>query len=171
MTSSNSASPTIGGGYGRGATPYKQRAFERQRRALELRSAGATYEQIAQALGYAGTAGARHAVKLALKATLREPAEEVRQMALDRLDVALRAIWPRIVAGDDAAIASLIRLEKRRAELLGLDAPTRTELTGKDGRPIQVEARPPLDFGLLSDEELELLSALGERLRAGEVVP
>jgi hypothetical protein len=111
-------------------------AVERQRSALDMRRAGATYDQIARALGYASASGARKAIALGLKATLREPAAELRELMLDRLDTGLRAIWPRIITGDDAAIASMIRIEKRRAELLGLDAPKVTEFSGQGGAPL-----------------------------------
>ena len=54
---------------------------------------------------------------------MREPAEEVRELMLERLDAALRAVWPRVLEADDGAINSLLRIEARRAKLLGLDAP------------------------------------------------
>ena len=38
------------------------------------------------------------------------------------------------------AIATLLRVAERRAKLLGLDQPSRTELSGPDGGPIQIAA-------------------------------
>ena len=98
-------------------------AAERQRQALDLRRAGATYEQIARTLGYRSFSGARKAVQSGLKTSLREPADELRQLMADRLDTALRAIWPQVVAGDYDAIATMLKIETRRAKLFGLDAP------------------------------------------------
>jgi len=48
---------------------------------------------------------------------------------------------------------------KRRAEMLGLDAPMR--LAGPAGGPLQVQA-VPVDLGRLSDEELALLEKILE---------
>ena len=44
-----------------------------------------------------------------------------------------------------------LRVKERRARLLGLDAPQRQEVTGREGGPIRYE----YDFSQLSDEELE----------------
>ena len=97
-------------------------AHARQLQALELRLAGATYEQIAEQLGYAGRSGAFKAVESALKQTLREPAAELRSLSAERLDRATLAIWRAVGAGDLHAIDVLLRLEARRARLLGLDS-------------------------------------------------
>jgi hypothetical protein len=144
---------------------------ERRRQALELRKAGYTFEAIAKAIGYKDHSGAYRSVQTALKQLVAQPAAEVRELELARLDQLLLGLWPRAIAGHEKAVASVLRIMERHADLLGLDAPKRQELTGKDGRPIQVESRPPLDYSLLSDEEVEHLSALGERLRVGAVEP
>jgi hypothetical protein len=102
-------------------------AHARQLQALELRLAGVTYEQIAGQLGYASRSGAHKAVGAALKATLREPADELRELAAERLDRATTAIWRRVQDGDGHAIDVLLRIEARRAKLLGLDAPAPRE--------------------------------------------
>jgi len=54
------------------------KAHERHLQALELRKAGATYQVIADQLGYASPKGAHKAVTSALKATLREAGDDVR---------------------------------------------------------------------------------------------
>jgi hypothetical protein len=102
------------------------RSQTRKVKALELRKAGATYQAIADQLGYAGPHGAHQAVASALKATLREPADELRELELVRLDSALLAIWRRVQGGDDKAIDRLVRIMERRAKMLGLDAPRAT---------------------------------------------
>jgi hypothetical protein len=51
-------------------------------------------------------------------------------------------------------------LKKRRAEMLGLDAPVR--ISGPGGGPIQVQA-VPIDLSKLSDEELTTLEKIVER--------
>jgi len=100
-------------------------AHGRQVKALELRLAGCSYEQIASQLGYAGRSGAYKAVETALRQTLREPAEALRTISLERLDRVTLAIWRAANAGDLRAIDVLLRIEARRAKLLGLDAPAK----------------------------------------------
>ena len=59
-------------------------------------------------------------------------------MELDRLDVALDALADRIEQGDDRAVATMLRIQERRAKLLGLDSPDRqqVEVTGIDPREL-----------------------------------
>jgi len=97
-------------------------SHERQLAALELRKAGASYAQIAEQLGYRSASGAHKAVTAALKATLKEPADAVRELEVLRLDSALLAIWRRVQAGDEKAIDRLLAIMKRRSDLLGLAA-------------------------------------------------
>ena len=100
------------------------RAHERHLQALELRKAGVTYEVIAGQLGYATASGARKAVVSALKATLREPAAELRELELARLDAMLLPLWRPVQAGDEKAVDRALRIMERRARLLGLDRKT-----------------------------------------------
>jgi len=100
------------------------RAHERHLQALELRKAGVTYEVIATQLGYANASGARKAVVSALKATLREPAAELRELELARLDAMLLPLWRPVQAGDEKAVDRALRIMERRARLLGLDRKT-----------------------------------------------
>ena len=116
----------------------KIKAHERHLAALELRKAGASYQTIAERLGYRSSSGAHKAVSSALKATLREPADELRELEVTRLDAALLAIWRRVQSGDERAIDRLLGIMKRRAALLGLDRPARRELSGLGGGPIEV---------------------------------
>ena len=138
------------------------RAHDRHLRALELRKAGATYQQIADELGYSGPRGAHKAVASALKATLKEPADEVRALELARLDAALLAIWQRVRRGDEKAIDRLLSIMKRRMDLLGLAAPKRHHLSGV----LATLSRDDVDLKALSREELEMLEALVEKLDA-----
>ena len=103
-------------------------SHERKLRALDLRKAGATYQMIADQLGYGGPSGAYKAVTSALKATLKEPADELRTMELERLDAMLLPLWRRVQNGDERAVDRVLRIMERRAKLLGLDAPTKVDL-------------------------------------------
>jgi hypothetical protein len=98
-------------------------ATERQRQALELYKAGIGYQGIADRLGYAGPSGAYKAVEAALYKTLQQPADELRGLELERLDALHAAVWPAAIRGNLRAVDRVLKIMKRRAALLGLDAP------------------------------------------------
>jgi hypothetical protein len=100
--------------------------IEKERQVVELRRAGATYEECARAVGYATPQGAYLAYHRALKRTLLDAgADEARQVEIDRLDRLQRAAWPKALQGEVPAINSVLKIMERRSRLLGLDAPTR----------------------------------------------
>jgi hypothetical protein len=120
---------------------------EKQRRALELRKAGASYDAIAAKVGYANRGGAYKAVAAALAEITAEPAADVKKLEVERLDAQLRRLDraqrdaklmadPELVAKVGAVI---LKVAERRARLLGLDA------------PVKVQEVPPAK---LSDEQL-----------------
>lgn len=138
---------------GRAARVPAAELIERERQVLQLKRAGLTFDVIAERLGYANRGGAYKAYKRALARTLQQPAAEVRELEQDRLDAIQARVWQiltgshplvqsgKVVAADDgrqlqdagpviAAANTLIRLAKRRAELLGLDAPAQVEVMG-----------------------------------------
>ena len=102
---------------------------EKEAQVLELRKAGATFQQIAKAVGYADPSGAKRAYDRAMQATIRQPADEIRRLESERLDAMQKAVWPPALAGTLAAIDRVITIMNRRAKLLGLDLPTRREVT------------------------------------------
>lgn len=115
----------------------KVAAHERRLKCLELRIAGKSLREIARETGYGSVSGVHKAIAAALLDTLREPAEDVRALELERLDAMWRKVWQRIERGDLAAVDRGLRIQDRRAKLLGLDAPTKQEVTGKDGEALQ----------------------------------
>jgi hypothetical protein len=95
-----------------------------ERKAMELRRAGVTYEGIAERLGYQTRNGAHRAVARALA---RNPAADVagvRELETDRLDRLLVAVWPTAMKGDAKAVDQVLKIAERRARLLGLDVST-----------------------------------------------
>jgi len=136
---------------------------ERDREACRLRTRGVTYQQISDQLGYGGEAHARRAVKLCLAAIQTEGAEELRALQLDQLDYltaqALGVLERRhltitptgkIVHADGEpvlddgpvlqAIDRLLRIQERRAKLMGLDAPQRREVLTLDAIDAEIAA-------------------------------
>ena len=94
------------------------------------------------------------ALKL-MNAELVEEADEVRRLELERLDGLYKAAWPKAEDGDERAIASCLRIMGRRAELQGLDAAKRKEISGPAGGPIET-----VDYSVYSDEDLKALGNL-----------
>lgn len=101
--------------------PKRIRSVERQAEAMELRKAGATYAMIAEQLGYSDGHSAAQSIRSALQKAIREPAEELREMELERLDHIMLVLWPKVNAGDMAAIDRAMRVQLRIAELAGYD--------------------------------------------------
>lgn len=126
-------------------------AAERQRKALEARKAGASYDQIARQLNYAGPSSAHKAVITALQRTIQEPADELRQLELTRLDALLIPVWGQAMKGSLPAIDRAIRIMERRAKLLGLDAPLKFSIA-------DVVNQVAEELGLTADETAETLT-------------
>lgn len=110
----------------------------RRPEALVMRLEGKTYAEIGRALGIAEKNAWRY-VQQAL-AEHAEAQEEhvahVRALQDRRLDALLTYLWSAIQQSDPRAVQVAVAIEKRRAELLGLDAPKKLEHTGKDGAPL-----------------------------------
>ncbi|MFD6035735.1 hypothetical protein ACFWHF_14510 [Streptomyces griseoincarnatus] len=116
-----------------------------------------SYRRIGEALGIAPST-AFEAVQRALKEIVQEPAEEVRRLELERLDGMYEHVLGvlerqhvtvsqgRVVRlqnpdtgqeepiPDDgpilAAVTTLLKIQERRAKYLGLDSPSRVDLSG-----------------------------------------
>ena len=100
---------------------------DREIKVLELRRAGLTWQRIAEETGYADASGAYLAYKRAIKRTMQQPADELREQELDRIDRLQLALWPKAMKGDNASINTIVRLMERRARLLGLDTPIKIQ--------------------------------------------
>ena len=107
-------------------SPRRIAAMEKQVQALELRKAGATFEQIGKALAMSPQ-NAYASVDAALKRLQREPAEQVLALELERLDAMLIAVFKAAKAGDLQSINSVLAIQGRRTRYLGLDAPVKSE--------------------------------------------
>jgi hypothetical protein len=116
-------------------SPVKVQAAQRRKSAVELRVAGRTYVQIAAELGVSKQR-AYQAVAEAVaevNANCRESAEELRRVECERLDALQIAFWDKAAAGDVKAADVVLKVMNRRARLLGLDAPTRTQVEATTG--------------------------------------
>ena len=102
--------------------PAKITQAERRRQALELRKAGATYEQIAAELGIKSKRAAWGIVQTALAEITHEPAQQVLDLELARLDAMLVGLWSTARKGNHGSVDRVLRIMDRRARYLGLDA-------------------------------------------------
>ncbi len=92
--------------------------LERRTRAVQLVSAGCSYDEVAVELGYANRSGAWKAVQAALRAREAESVDEYRLLNLQRLDALLAQVWPDAMRGDPKAVATARRILDSQCRLL-----------------------------------------------------
>jgi hypothetical protein len=155
---------------------------EREAKALALRRDGHTYTEIGQALGVSRQMATR-IVQRGLRRIVVEPATDVRKIELDmlgHLQVEALAVLRRrhflvqageVVARTDpdtgrveellddgpvlAAIAAVVRIQQRRAAILGLDEPARAKVDVR--AEVEAEVRAELSTVDALDQELRQL--------------
>lgn len=143
--------------------PRDVKTEHRDAQALELRKAGASYDQIARQLGFAQKSGAHHSVMRALKASIamrNAAAEDVLEIELQRLDEMLLGLWSEARKGRWLAVDRVLKIMERRSAFLGLDAPKRSEISGADGGPIQIDQEVHVE--LSTEQRLERIRYLFE---------
>lgn len=108
-------------GTSRKASKITQARRERMAKVLELRKAGVTFRKIGEQLDVTHQQ-AYHDYRDALAEITREPAEEVRDLELARLDDLYLIAYSRARKGNDMrAVDSALKIMDRRAKYLGLD--------------------------------------------------
>lgn len=133
------------------------RAAELRVKITDLRKRGLSHRQIADQLGIAFQTSAKH-VKRELGLLAKQAAEnadEIRQLEVLRLDELLFALWPN--RREPRYTDSILRVMSRRAELLGLDAPTKVDAKVESDVPMTPEERATA---------LETILATAEKRRA-----
>ncbi len=139
-------------------SPRRIEAKEKQRQALELRKAGATYDGIARQIGYKSKQAAEYAVKAALSRITDPIAAEVLKIDLERLDQWLLAMAPKLRLGDPFTVQIALNIIARRAKLLGLDSPIKVDSKS------EVEIKDKRDLSGASEEDLKQALAEVERI-------
>lgn len=120
----------------------KIRTAERRAKALALRKAGATLDQIGQELGVT-----RQAVHKMLSIVLEKAAEEERESAKalrelqnQQLDEMQLGIWKEVRKGDEKKLDRMLRIMERRAKLNALDSPLEIDVSVKGEREVVLGA-------------------------------
>lgn len=140
--------------------------------AASLRSSGLSYESIAQRQGCSiSTAHSR--VQRALKAVVQEAGSELRDLELQRLDLLWRVAQGemlrehpvvnqgRVIRGEDgeplkdamprlAALNALLKIQDRRAKLMGLDAAVKADVRVSNGVDRSIE-QFAAEFGIMAE--------------------
>jgi hypothetical protein len=118
-----------------GRSRVKPETLEKERKVLEYRRGGLTFDLIAERLGYASASGAHKAYLSACNRIVYEDVIEVRKSEMDRLDIAQAAIWGDLTDTQNVdantrarLVMALIKIMERRARLLGLDMPTKAQV-------------------------------------------
>lgn len=115
----------------RGKSAEKAAILKRQALALEFRIQGMPYRKIADRLGVeVGTAFADVKNEMALLSEMnQEAAEDLRQLSLDRLDVAIAGATPFVQAGSAAHIGAYASAIEKQAKIAGIIKPTEISIT------------------------------------------
>jgi len=118
-----------------GRSKVKPETLEKERKVLEYRRGGLTFDLIAERLGYASASGAHKAYLSACNRIVYEDVVEVRKSEMDRLDIAQAAIWGDLTDTQNVdantrarLVMALMKIMERRARLLGLDMPTKAQV-------------------------------------------
>lgn len=131
----------------------KARKLDHQRQALELRRMGMGYVEIGHHLNISKT-HAHRLVKDAMAGAIAQvtaDAGDMKAEQLSRLDGMLAGLWPAARKGAVGAVDRVLKIEERRAKLLGLDAPVKHAVGGdKDAPPIQTQHAHELSDDVLA---------------------
>ena len=112
----------------RGKTPPQNTAktiniAQRRRDAVELRKAGATFDRIAEALGYNDGQAARRDVNKFVKDQGQDTKDEMTRLVMEQFGHQEMLLWRRMQKGDLAAFDRWFKLKQEIIKLYGLSAP------------------------------------------------
>lgn len=123
-------------------TKKKAELETRRRDVARLYNRRFTQEQIAEALGVNQSTVSRDIAVLLERwqGQQQDEIDTVIARELVELDLMEKELWTQWQATKDSKVMRLVLdVKKRRADLLGLDAPQRQEVTGKDGGDLTVK--------------------------------
>ena len=143
----------------------KLETIDKQKQALELRMAGRTWQEIADALGYASHTGAIAAVKTVLARSDADYGNSFRTLTLERLTKILQTYWPAMLRGDQSSATVCLKTIKDMRDVTGIDMPARVEHSGPEGNPIQHQV-VTIDVGDIEDALATLRDAGAIRVEA-----
>jgi len=118
----------------------------RRERVAELRLKGLSERAIAKEVGC--SLGTVHSDLDAVLEDAQQSAvsymSRAKVLSLRRLERAIEAIWDAVKSGNLEAVDRLVRIEARRAKVVGFDAADKLEMSGPREEPIKIDARNAL---------------------------
>jgi cytidylate kinase len=157
------------------ATPEQHMMIvDRQRQVLTLVARGRTFRQIAAELGIS-VSQAHRDYEAGLRATLQQPADELRAKEMAVIEVVLEeALRIFLEAGNlnqrIRVLPGLTSVLERRAKLLGLDAPERRMVEVVSDEAIQAEIRRLTQLAGLR-EDISITELVGILNRRNQAIP
>jgi DNA-binding CsgD family transcriptional regulator len=111
-------------------------AQERRTKATEMHKLGMAYDKIAEQLGMSVSSVHKTVRKAMEQARERQnqDADTILTMELENLDRLQLAAMPGALKGNHLLIDRVLKIQERRAKLLGLDAPDKIAPTSPDGQ-------------------------------------
>lgn len=110
-------------------TPDAIDTRERDQQALQLRRSGVTWDAIAQQLKYASAGHAFNQVKKLMHEYPREDVEAYRDLLIDRQELVIRVLTPKVLKADTWAIDRYLKACEQLARLTGANRPERLEVS------------------------------------------
>jgi hypothetical protein len=107
--------------------PKAIESAEMRAQVLELRKQGYGYQAIGDAMGFTKQR-AYQIVTEELAAIIREPAQQILDLELQRMETLLQGVADDAAKGDPRAIDSELSIRARRARLLGIETPQKQQL-------------------------------------------
>lgn len=125
--------------------------IDKRQIALELRRSGLSFREIAQEMGIGVKTASEYvqAELLELRDKTQLDASLIRDVELERCDYMLSRIWNAVKRGEVDAVLTALKIQERRAKLLGLDAPTKSQIDAT------VAAITPDQVSKMGDSEIE----------------
>ena len=130
---------------------------------MRLRLEGREFDDIAAIAGFKEKSGAYRAFQRALRRIPQQAVEEYREVNRQRLELLWCAIFPKASKGSLFAVDRALQILKQESELLGLDAPTRVDMTVVAR---QTAERVAAETGATYEEALAEVQAVLAQVRA-----
>lgn len=132
--------------------------------ALQMRYAGATWNEIATALGYPTPRTAMIATEKALERELAnaDDREKMRKLAGARLERLIRAVWPKAIDPDSPdqmiAVGKAREVIADHRKLFGLDAPTEVVVHNPSQTELEAWVARVVAFQTPTVEEYDIIT-------------
>ena len=145
-----------------GPDPDVVRARDRKANAaVQMRIAGASWDEIAEVIGYPSGRDALVATERALEKELRDLSKDsMRQMAGRRLERLLRGVWPKAINPEHPdqlpAIGKAREIIADHRKLFGLDAPTQVAIHSPAESEIAAWVSTVVNHGRPAIEEADI---------------